>query len=75
MSIHGPPQPSYVFRGHSSAIHSLLFTHQNSRLISGDAEGWIVIWDVAIRRPLAVWRAHTSVVLGVDTWDTDRIIT
>ena len=70
-----PAQPSYIFRGHSSAVHSLLFTHNNARLISGDANGWVVVWDVAIRRSIAVWRAHGSVVLGIGTWGDDKLIT
>ena len=68
-------QPVYIFRGHGAQIHSLHFYRDNLRLISGDAEGWIVIWDTVIKRPKVVWRAHQSAILRVQSWKEDRIIT
>ncbi|KAF3189479.1 ASTRA complex subunit [Orbilia oligospora] len=67
--------PVYVIRGHPSPVHSLHFYRSNSRLVSADAEGWVVLWDIPIRRPVAVWRAHDSAVLGVADWDDSNIIT
>ena len=69
-----PPQPTYVLRGHSSQIHSVCFLRANTRLLTGDAEGWIVLWSVASKRPKAVWRAHSSSILGLGSWDNDKII-
>ncbi|EPE28353.1 WD40 repeat-like protein [Glarea lozoyensis ATCC 20868] len=69
------PQPSYILRGHASQIHSTSFIRQNTRLITGDAEGWIVIWSIAIKRPVAVWRAHEGSILGTGAWGTNKIIT
>jgi WD40 repeat protein len=60
-----PATPVYVLRGHASPIHALEFYAQNSRLISGDADGWIVVWDMATKRPAAAWKAHDAAVLGV----------
>ena len=59
-----PATPSYILRGHASAIHALHFYSNNSRLVSGDAEGWIVIWSMMTKRPVAVWKAHEGAVLG-----------
>ncbi|KZF23150.1 hypothetical protein L228DRAFT_245879 [Xylona heveae TC161] len=70
-----PAQPSYVLRGHREPIHALGFFRENSRLISGDAEGWIVVWDIYLKRPVAVWKAHQKSLLGVGSWGNDRIIT
>nr|POE72142.1 astra-associated protein 1 [Quercus suber] len=70
-----PALPSYIFRGHEAQIHALHFFRQNLRLLSGDAEGWIVLWDLPIRRAVAVWRAHEATVLGLGSWRDDRIIT
>ncbi|KAK5121743.1 hypothetical protein LTR85_004618 [Meristemomyces frigidus] len=70
-----PAQPAYVLRGHSAQIHSVLFLRQNLRLLSGDADGWVVFWDLPIKRPVAVWRAHSGSILGLGTWGDDRIIT
>lgn len=70
-----PAQPSYIFRGHSAAIHSVQIVRQNSRLITGDAEGWVVLWKLESKRPVAVWRAHEATILGTGEWKSDRIIT
>ncbi|RDW80529.1 hypothetical protein BP5796_05227 [Coleophoma crateriformis] len=70
-----PAQPSYILRGHASQIHCACFIRSNKRLVSGDADGWIVIWSLDIKRPLAVWRAHEGAILGADTWGPDKLIT
>ncbi|KAK6363791.1 ASTRA complex subunit [Orbilia blumenaviensis] len=67
--------PVYVIRGHPSPVHALHFYRSNSRLLSADAEGWIVLWDLPIRRPVAVWKGHDSAVLGVTDWDDTKILT
>ncbi|EPS43525.1 hypothetical protein H072_2494, partial [Dactylellina haptotyla CBS 200.50] len=73
--MEAPPQPVYVIRGHASPVHALHFYRSNSRLISADAEGWLVLWNVPIRRPVAVWKAHQGPILAVTTWDDQSIIT
>ncbi|KAJ5893650.1 hypothetical protein N7495_005341 [Penicillium taxi] len=60
-----PATPTYVLRGHSTPIHALHIFSQNLRLISGDADGWIVIWDLVTKRPVTVWKAHRGAVLEV----------
>ncbi|KAL2221911.1 WD repeat protein [Thermoascus aurantiacus ATCC 26904] len=60
-----PATPVYVLRGHGAPIHALCFFGQNSKLASGDADGWIVIWSVVTKRPIAVWKAHEGAVLEV----------
>ena len=70
-----PPQPAFVLRGHSTPLHALHFTEDNRRLISGDADGWVVSWNLAYKRPVAVWKAHTSALLGLASWGFDRVIT
>ncbi|KAI9825353.1 MAG: ASTRA complex subunit [Phylliscum demangeonii] len=52
------PQPSYILRGHVAAVHSLEFIRGNSRLLSGDADGWVVLWDTTSKRARAAWKAH-----------------
>lgn len=70
-----PPQPVYVLRGHASPIHTLLFLRQNLRLLSGDADGWVVLWSLPTKRPVAVWKAHDGTILGATTWGEGRIVT
>jgi hypothetical protein len=60
-----PATPVYILRGHGASIHALHIYNQNLRLISGDANGWIVIWDLVTKRPVAVWKAHAGAVLEV----------
>ncbi|OJI96195.1 hypothetical protein ASPVEDRAFT_23219 [Aspergillus versicolor CBS 583.65] len=60
-----PPTPIYILRGHAAAIHALQIFNQNLRLVSGDADGWIVVWDLIFKRPVAVWKAHEGAVLEV----------
>lgn len=69
-----PAQPVYVLRGHSAQIHSLLFVRENERLVTADADGWVVLWKVATRRPVSVWKAHEGAVMRVAEW-RGRILT
>ncbi|KAK7712301.1 Astra associated protein 1 Asa1 [Botryosphaeria dothidea] len=70
-----PAHPAYVLRGHAAQVHAVRFVRHNSRLLTGDADGWVVLWDIATKRPAAVWRAHNAAILGFGTWDDDVLIT
>ena len=70
-----PAQPAFILRGHSAQIHALHFTPDNARLFTADADGWIVSWNLSFKRPVAVWKAHSSAILGLGNWGLDRIIT
>ncbi|KAH9825541.1 WD domain, G-beta repeat [Teratosphaeria destructans] len=70
-----PAQPTYILRGHSAQIHSVCFLQDNLRLLSGDADGWVVLWDIPNKRPMAVWHAHNGTVLGLKAWGDERVIT
>ncbi|BCR88533.1 WD40 repeat domain-containing protein [Aspergillus chevalieri] len=58
-----PATPTYILRGHASPIHALHLFANNLRLISGDAEGWVIIWDMVSKRPVVSWKAHGGAVL------------
>lgn len=70
-----PAQPAFVLRGHAAQIHALHFTPGNAWLLTGDADGWVVSWNLAFNRPVGVWRAHDNAILGLGSWGQDRIIT
>ncbi|KAL8756382.1 MAG: hypothetical protein Q9184_004523 [Pyrenodesmia sp. 2 TL-2023] len=70
-----PPQPSFVLRGHSVQVHAVHFIQGNSRLLTADADGWVVSWNLSYKRPVAAWKAHENAVLGIRSWGEDRIIT
>lgn len=69
------PSPKAILRGHKAQVHAATFVRQNERLATGDAEGWVVLWDLTIMRPRAVWRAHENAILGIRGWGNDKIIT
>jgi ASTRA-associated protein 1 len=70
-----PAVPVFILRGHTAPVHSLLFFASNSYLASGDSEGWIVIWSLASKRPIAVWKAHAAGISGIQVWGQDKLIT
>lgn len=70
-----PAQPAYILRGHGSQIHATAFIRSNRRLMTGDADGWIALWSLTIKRPVAVWRAHAGSILGASAWGKDKLIT
>ncbi|ETS73633.1 hypothetical protein PFICI_14579 [Pestalotiopsis fici W106-1] len=70
-----PATPKSVLRGHQAQVHATAFVRDNQRLASGDAEGYVVLWDLTIMRPRAVWQAHTNAILGIASWGNDKIIT
>ncbi|KAJ8128747.1 hypothetical protein O1611_g4887 [Lasiodiplodia mahajangana] len=67
--------PKSVLRGHLTQVHAVTFIRQNERLATGDADGFVVLWDLTIMRPRAVWRAHNAAILGISGWGDDKIIT
>lgn len=70
-----PPQPTAILRGHKAQVHAAAFIRSNQRLLTGDADGFVVVWDLAILRPRAVWQAHGDAILGIAGWAPDKIIT
>ncbi|KKK13324.1 hypothetical protein ARAM_001991 [Aspergillus rambellii] len=60
-----PATPTYILRGHVAPIHALQIFNTNLRIVSGDADGWIIVWDLVFKRPIAVWKAHEGAVLEV----------
>lgn len=69
------PSPVNILRGHKSQIHAASFVRGNDRLATGDADGFVILWDLAIMRPKAVWRAHENAILAIRGWGNDKIIT
>lgn len=62
---HPPATPVYILRGHAASVNALHFYGRNSRLVSGDADGWVIIWNITTKRPAAVWKAHEGAILNV----------
>ncbi|KAI0403768.1 WD repeat-containing protein [Xylaria palmicola] len=75
MSQQAVAQPKSVLRGHGAQVHVTTFIRGNQRLASGDADGFVVLWDLTIMRPRAVWRAHAAAILGLSAWGHDKVVT
>lgn len=71
----GPAVPRFVLRGHEAPIHALQFYFKNTFLASGDSDGWMVVWSLASKRPIAVWRGHEGAVMAIRNWTDDRLVT
>ncbi|KOS22999.1 ASTRA-associated protein 1 [Escovopsis weberi] len=69
------PAPKTILRGHKAQVHAAAFVRGNERLLTGDADGFVVLWDLTIMRPRAVWRAHENAILGLRGWGQDKVIT
>lgn len=70
-----PPLPKYILRGHTSTIHALEFFSSNELLASGDGDGWVIVWSISSKRPVAVWHAHKGGVMQIKCWADDRLVT
>ena len=70
-----PAKPVYVLRGHASQVHAVRFSPLNHRLLTGDADGWVVSWSLSTKRPEASWKAHSDAVLGLAWWGDGAVIT
>jgi ASTRA-associated protein 1 len=71
----GPATPKYILRGHNANIHALQFLQSNLYLASGDRNGWLVIWNLASKRPVGVWKAHEDGITALKHWSPDRLLT
>ena len=70
-----PAQPKSILRGHKTQVHAAVFLRSNERLLTGDADGFVIVWDLTIMRTRAVWQAHSGGILGIAGWGPDKIIT
>ncbi|KAK0746749.1 WD repeat-containing protein [Schizothecium vesticola] len=75
MTEKGPAHPKSILRGHKTSVHAAAFIRGNERLLTGDSDGFVIVWDLTILRPRAVWQAHNGAILGFSSWGPDRIIT
>lgn len=48
----------HVLEGHRDWIYGLGISGDGRRLISGDAQSQVIVWDLAERKPLAKWSGH-----------------
>ncbi|OBA18962.1 WD40 repeat-like protein [Metschnikowia bicuspidata var. bicuspidata NRRL YB-4993] len=56
-----PMLPKFSLRAHKAPL-TCLTCHQD-KLVSSDRDGFIIIWNLTSRRPMALWRAHDGHIL------------
>lgn len=83
LAARAPAQPTAILRGHRAQVHAAVFMRldrttksgasmtADTRLVTGDSDGYVVLWDLAIVRARGVWRAHQNSILGIAAWDDD----
>jgi WD40 repeat protein len=51
--------------GHTAAARCSAFSPDGRLLVSGDEDGWVMVWDFARRERLAAFKAHTAWVNSI----------
>lgn len=49
-------------------MRTLHVSRTGLQLVSGDDEGFVVLWSLETRRPLAIWQAHSNALLTTRFW-------
>ena len=68
-----PPAPTHLLRSHSAPISAVYITDDNETIYSGDAEGTVCITSTRTLRALALWKAHTDGILGLEEFGSNFI--
>lgn len=42
--------------------------------MSGDADGFVILWDIVSKRARVVWRAHQKSILALGAWGDDKVL-
>lgn len=54
---------TFSLRGHKAPISS--FGSFENHLVSGDRDGYVIVWDTTRKRPAALWKAHNGLVVSI----------
>lgn len=53
----------FSLRGHKVSVSTI--QSLDNALVSADRNGWVIVWNVSIKRPIALWQAHTDQIITV----------
>lgn len=74
--------PAYTLRGHKSSVTTERVVYnvgsefrEKPYLISGDEDGFIIVWDLTVRRPLLSFHPHTSQVISIRQLPNGLVLT
>ena len=57
-----------------SPVWSLAWTSDQQKIIAGSHEGWIGIFDTATWQQIAILEGHTSLVISLSLFESDRLL-
>ncbi|ORZ36978.1 hypothetical protein BCR44DRAFT_1049818 [Catenaria anguillulae PL171] len=73
---HRPETPAFVLRGHQAAVVYTDFAPSPANLlVSGDADGKVILWNLHTFFPIAKWSPHPRQVLCCRFLTSDRLLT
>lgn len=64
----------HVFRHAPRDVYAAALSHDGARLLAGDIDGRLVVWDVASRAELATWVAHEDSVTDAAFLPDGRLV-
>ncbi|KAK6204647.1 G-protein beta subunit-like protein containing WD repeats [Scheffersomyces amazonensis] len=76
MKDNSKPEQVFSLRGHSKPVTCLgsVVLENRDYLISSDASGLIIIWDIHTKRPYKQWQAHSDTILSVRQIEEELIL-
>ncbi|ODV77652.1 uncharacterized protein CANTADRAFT_37400, partial [Suhomyces tanzawaensis NRRL Y-17324] len=70
------PVQSFSLRSHGAAVSAMdSNTSSGATFISADSDGWVIWWNISIKRPILKWKAHQSKIISVKLLGHERVIT
>lgn len=55
----------FSLRGHKAPV-SCVASYRND-IVSADRDGWVVWWNLRLKRPHALWQAHTAPIITLES--------
>lgn len=60
----------FTLRNHKASVTCIAsFKLDEVFLVSGDKDGMVIVWDVAVRRNKYIWQGHTDSILSILQWN------
>lgn len=63
----------FTLKGHGVLVTASCLFGGNT-LVSGDENGWIILWNLNTRRPLGVWKAHDERIITLQAMDKTHLL-
>jgi WD40 repeat protein len=71
---HAQDPETYFYKYHNSKLNAIAFSPNEKYMVTGGADGQVMLWDNTGRRLLHVYKDHKSGITGAGFMDGDRQI-